>query len=764
MLSSKLMRGVSASALFALFSSSLAEAQQPLPTIDVGGARRAAGQAIRGTAGVGRQGAAQTTSPASTEPAQPGSELADRGGPKDPTAYHVVNASSATKTNTPIMQTPMNVQVVPRQVISDQQSVVIEEATRNVSNVFAAPYVGLQGGWLIRGFLEYAYYQDGVRVNPWAAIPPRDTVDVQQVEVVKGPASTLYGRMQPGGLVEVTTKMPDAEARYEVQQMIGSYNSYRTTFNATGPASSDKSLLYRVDGAYQIANSFRDGLHNRHVYLAPKLFWRPTEDTSLVAYLNFYGGRDAIDTGIPSLIYPNNLKFLNGVAPVPRTRNFGSTDTSLNTKSDVRIGYRFWHAFNKDWDITHRLDLNFRDVPEPWVDVFNPDAANCTVISCPLFRDALLLKTKEQNYFTSIELRGRFDTLFASHTLLVGADGYVANDYVPFDLNFTLVPSTDLFHPPYPTNLMQFASAPDITGVLGEKQSWYGVYLQDQIKLPFNFHLLAGFRYDSARVSSPGFTTFYPSYSDDSSSGAADALKPRVGLLWQPLPQLSLYGNYVEGFGLSAGVGVNRKVLPPEEARQWEGGAKISLFDDRLTATAAWFHIVKTNVRSPAGPGGIVFSETTGAVRNTGVEFDIQGQVTPELKIIGSFASIDSKIISEINGARVGNRWWGVPRNSGSFWAVYEPAFEQLRGFAIGAGFTARGAVEVDRANSYQLPAYAIANLMARYSFEYQKKKLTAQLNIDNIFDKTYYVTPGWTSGIIPGAPQTFRGSLKMEF
>lgn len=714
-----------------------AEAQEALPEIDIGAA----------------SGGGASAGPAA------------KGSPKDPTAYKVWNASSGTKTDTPVMDTPVNIQVVPRQVINDQQAVVIEEATRNVSNVFVAPYNGFQGGWNIRGFLEYAYYQDGVRVNPFTPLPPRDTVDVQQVEVVKGPSSILYGRMQPGGLVEVTTKKPQAEPHYEMQQLIGSYNEYRTTLSMTGPLNADKTLLYHLDAAYQNADSFREGLHNNHIYVAPKITFEPTQDTSATVYLQFYRGRDAQDTGIPGIYSPGVPKSWNSVAAVPRSRTFGSYDAALLTKSEFRFGYNFSHAFDNDWKIVHRLDIDLRDIPNPWVDVYNPDPANCSPASCPLARDFYMFNIQEQNYFTSIELTGHFDTFGLAHTLLVGADGYKTNDNYNWTANFSGVPSTDLYSPTR-MDLRRFATAAaewaehDVY-----RESWYGVYVQDQVKLPFDFQLLTGFRYDSAR-NSTAFTSFYPAYSSSSSSLAADAVKPRVALLWRPLPQLSLYGNYVEGFGLSNGMSTSLTPLPPEEARQWEGGAKVELLDGRLSATASYFDIVKSNVRSPVLGAGQAFgiSEVSGAVRNSGVEFDVQGQLTPELKIIGSYANIDSRIISDIQDGKVGNHWWGVPRNAGSLWAVYEPDLAPLRGFAFGAGFVARGSVEVDKANSFTLPGYTVVDLMGRYSFEIENRKITFQLNVKNIGDQTYYTSSGGLANFIPGAPRTFRGSVKVEF
>jgi iron complex outermembrane recepter protein len=137
------------------------------------------------------------------------------------------------------------------------------------------------------------------------------------------------------------------------------------------------------------------------------------------------------------------------------------------------------------------------------------------------------------------------------------------------------------------------------------------------------------------------------------------------------------------------------------------------------------------------------------------------------VKIIGSFATIDTKIISDINGSgKAGNHWWGVPRNSGSLWAVYEPQFEPIRGFAFGAGFVSRGSVWVNRDNSFTLPGYTTVDLMSRYSFEYENRKVTLQLNVSNLANQTYYLTQGYGTpgGFIPGTPRILKGSMKVEF
>lgn len=591
------------------------------------------------------------------------------GGPNDPAAYSKPDAVTGTKTDTPIMQTPVSVQVVPQQVIQDQQVVLIEEALQNVSGVYTIGNGGLQNTFTIRGFQAREYYVDGVRVNTFLGTPQRDLADIQRIEVLKGPASILYGRIEPGGLINLVTKQPQATPHYELQQQFGSFGFYRTTMDLTGPVTADGNLLYRFDGAYENAGSFRDLAHNDRVFIAPRLHWAPTQDTQANLYLQYFDSNDPLVPGIPTL---NSF-----VAPVPISRNFGELAT-LATE-DLRVGFNWTHSFNPNWSLTQRFDADFRNQSSktPSVFISAADPLNCTLNSCPIQRSLLLNPyQKEQDYYTSLELTGHFDTFGLAHTLLLGADYYLNNSALEGLFKFVDVPPIDLFHPVHSGNLAFLLNNPDFAdfGKLG--QDWYGAYLQDQVTLPYNIHLLAGFRYDNAGQNATDITPIGGPPTVSHSESREDALKPRFGLLWQPIPQLSLYGNYVEGFGLSNGLGAGGTLLPPSEARQWEAGMKTDLLDNRLSATVAWFDIIKTNVTSvdPTNPN---FEIATGAVRNTGVEFDIQGQLTPELKIIGSFANINSRIVKDagvdVNGnptiGNTGNRFFGVPALGGSLWA-----------------------------------------------------------------------------------------------
>jgi iron complex outermembrane recepter protein len=230
-----------------------------------------------------------------------GKALYDATAPDNPD-YRLPNASTATKTDTPIMETPFNVQVVPRQVLEDRQSVRLDKALENISSVIPATGVGAaygqQSGTLIRGFVTQDYYLDGVRI-PTGRLTDgyREMANIQQVEVLKGPASILYGRMEPGGIVNLITKQALDTPFTQVSQQFGSYDFYRTTLDTTGPLSQNKDVLYRVNLAYENSGSFRDFLHNERVFFAPKLQWNISERSKLNMHLEYQRSANATDYG-----------------------------------------------------------------------------------------------------------------------------------------------------------------------------------------------------------------------------------------------------------------------------------------------------------------------------------------------------------------------------------------------------------------------------------------------------------------------------------
>lgn len=240
-----------------------------------------------------------------------------------------------------------------------------------------------------------------------------------------------------------------------------------------------------------------------------------------------------------------------------------------------------------------------------------------------------------------------------------------------------------------------------------------------------------------------------------------DRFNPRVGLVYQPWDWLSLYGNYVESLGsANTGVSADGKPFSPETAEQYEAGFKTEFFDKRLTSTVAFYRLTKKNVLVPIP--GTAFSDAIGEARSQGVEVDIAGQVTEALSLIATYAYSDAKITK---GDNQGNRLWDVPRNSGSLWAKYDLQQEPVRGLSFGAGVYFLGQREGDNGNTFQLPGYGRVDALVKYQLPVASSRLSLQFNVENLLDHRYYVaTLADRFSVIPGAPRTFIGSVRIEY
>jgi iron complex outermembrane recepter protein len=665
-------------------------------------------------------------------------------------AYLVPRATTATKTDTPIMETPFSVQVVPQQVLRDQQVVRLDQAIQNVSGVTRSlsPVGASDGvdGFMIRGFQSTTLYRNGVyRPDNHHT----DPANLEQIEVLKGPGSILYGRADPGGIVNLTTKQPQATPYYSLQQQFGSYNFYRTAADATGPLSKDESVLYRFNMAYENSGSFRDFVDRKSLFLAPVVKWNVSPRTQITAEFEYQHVNAKEDGGIPNLG--------NRPAPIPRSRYLDEPLFGASKDERFFTGINWSHEFNPDWKVIHRLSGEFiHGLGSRGIVPFGAAAADGTV-------DRYLYDVppggQQNRYQTSLNLVGNVATGALKHTLLFGYDYLYQTDKAGVNNCCQSFP-INVFNPTYLT-------APSVDPAFtnpgfGSTRSWHGLYMQDQIKLPFNLHALAGFRYDTVVTTD--------SVSKDTTE-KDHRLSPRVGLLWQPVQWLSLYGSYTENFGISNGFNPNRQPLPSQSAQQWETGVKTEFFDGRLRTTVSYFQLTKQNIAVPIP--GTIFSRAIGEAQTRGIELDVAGEILPGWSVIAAYAYMPfAKIIKDEgdDGAgnstlgNQGNRLFLAAKDSGSLWSTYAFQEEQWRGVKVGAGLVAVGERQGDTANTFQLPGYVIANTMASYEWRMGMTKMTAMLNVNNVFDRNYSAATLGGFMTMPGMPRFFMGSIRMEF
>jgi iron complex outermembrane receptor protein len=676
--------------------------------------------------------------------------------------YAAPNSSFATKTDTPIMETPLNIQVLPKAVLDDQQAIKLDKAVKLVSGVTTGQGAGGASDQItIRGFFNYNYFRNGMRIETGGgADGTRPMANVQSIEVLKGPAAMLYGRVEPGGMVNVVTKKPLETAYYSLQQQAGSYDFYRTSIDATGPVAGNKDLLYRMNVSYENSGSFREFVDYEKVFVAPVLQWNITPQTQALLEMEYRHENNDYDLHSRPLIIDGTRadgSWINPrLADIPRERNL--MEANPNPLENKFIGFNVNHKFNDDWALSEQLGINLID-RERTALIPGALAADKRTLSRQLLTSDYF---SNENYFTTTNLTGHFDTWGLKHTLLVGGDYYLwVEDTVGY---MSTAPSPiDIYNPVHTGN-------PPINPATRASQTFhtntdlYGIYLQDQIKLPYNVHVMGGFRYQNVEQ----YNVLTKQVGQK-----ADDVTPQVGVLWQPMHWLSLYGNYVENFGATNGTGQGGTFLPPQTAQQWEVGFKTAFFDDRLSSTIAYYNLTKQNIPTtdPANP---LFSIATGEAQSRGVEMDIKGEILPGWNAIATYAYTETEVLKENNPRQipVGDRLRGIPNHTSTVWTTYDFQQDYLRGFKVGAGvelYSSRKAT-FDR-QQFDFAGYGVVDLLASYTRKVAKTNVTLQLNVNNLLDKEY-VHDGFVLSSAPtlqtratwGTPRTLMGSVKVEF
>jgi len=668
----------------------------------------------------------------------------------DAKTYNPKNTSTATKTDTPIMETPFSVKAVPSQVLQDQQVTRVEKALQNVSGVLPMPgNQGLGDVFIIRGFFNDIIYRDGFALPGvlGGGTTKRYTANLERIEVLKGPGSILFGRTEPGGIVNLVTKQPLETPYHAIQQQVGSFEFYRTTIDSTGPLTEDKSLLYRVNIAYENAGSFRDFVENEGVFIAPVLRWNIDAATRANFEFEYQQFDERPDPGIPPIG--------SGPASVPRSRYVGDPLNSVNKGYRTLYGVNWSHDFDENWTLAHRFTFEHMAFDNRTMFFGKADADGTLGRFYNQAPD-----TTTDRYYTTLNLTGKIDTGPIRHKLLFGYDFFHIDDKLVGLRNCcAAAPAFNIYAPTY----LPYAVIPVSPATIGRldlTQEWHSLYFQDQMELPYNFFAMGGFRFDSATAVNNVRNVL---------TTKEDQVSPRGGLLWRPVPWLSVYGSYSQGFGSPNSVFRSDGVLfPAQTSEQWEAGVKGETEDGRLTATFAYFDLKKRNlpVPDPLNPN---LRRTIGEAETRGIEFDVSGEVLPGWRVIGAYSYLPFAKITKDNDASGGYRNQGkrlylAPEHYGSFWTTYEFQQAALLGLKLGAGVSAVGPREGDQGNTYQLPGYATVNLMGSYSWRIGPTRVTAQLNIDNIADTHYFAGSNSGNFIMPGAPRTFLGSLKVEF
>jgi iron complex outermembrane recepter protein len=668
--------------------------------------------------------------------------------------YNVPNASTATKTDTPLRDIPQSIQVVPQQVIEDRNVRTVTEALETVSGV--TPGSRSYGGApitnkIIRGFDQagtgVVNFRDGFPDGDFYVLSPIETVE--RVEVLKGPASVLFGAGEPGGIVNTVTKKPLSDPYYKLAFEAGNYGFYQPSIDLSGPLNNNKTALYRFIASYQGSSDFQDFANRGLTTIAPSLTFKIGEKTNLNLYYEYtrLSGYPASGLG--------NAVFLSDGSLTPR--DFATYYPSLSQvdTTSQRFGYILNHKFNDNWQIRNNVAIN--------ITRFGEDVASGTTLIDDRFLDEFNVSTavfERNNYFGQIDLLGKFITGSILHQVLAGFDfNRFSNvgDRISAD---TPLPPLDIRNPNYDIPKPTYSTRLTFSDFDLVRRS-YGVYLQDQIALGGRLKFLIGGRYDwastdfEADTDTGGEVIRFPTRNDG-------AFSPRVGLVYQPSEEVSLYASYTRSFAPLSGfdnTSVDEDVtFEPSRGTQYEVGVKADFLDGRLSATLAAYHLTKTNVLTP-NPDDPDFSIQTGEQRSQGIELDLTGEILPGWNVTAAYAYTDAEV-TEDNATPVGNRLPNVPENQASLWTTYEIQTGDLEGLGFGLGLFYVGARQGDLDNSFEMGDYFRTDA----ALYYRRGRFNAAINMRNIFDIDAAAFAYSPTNVERTEPFTIVGSISWEF
>jgi iron complex outermembrane receptor protein len=686
----------------------------------------------------------------------------------------------------PTFDLPISVQTVPYQVIQDQNAIKLEGVVQNVSGVQSNNNNMSGYTFNIRGFQSLDVFRDGLKIS--FGIPQTyDTANLQSVEVLKGPAAFIFGRADPGGIINIVTKKPLDTPYHSVSQQIGSFGLLRTVWDLTGPlqvpAVDAGSVSYRFSGSYTKNGEFPVFVTNDTVFLAPAVAWRIGPATTLTVDGQYLNQNGVQFVGIPALT-PISRANPGRPASLPVYRSFQEPNEPPSTVRSATIAYNLRHELDANWTLTNRFLAARSTLDQTVLGAFDFE-------SPPIYnRSIAYQKLTGTNYSANLDLTGKIDVLGVKNDFLIGADYFYT--YFNYISSGDGIYPIDIFNPVYGTvPTSEFLSAAAKAWNMTARSSFFesyankdlGIYAQDSITPFEGLHILLGARYDLADVrdgssfseaGSDTPATLGQAYRDFGTQRAQHTgfFSPRVGMVYQPVPWLGFYGSYTRSFGQANGLNRTGAPFPPQVAEGWEGGAKAEFLDHRLLATLAFFDITKSNILTQADPfdpqSGL---RPAGLARSQGVEVDILGKLTDEFSVIGSYAHIDARFIAD-NSGLLGNSLRTYAPDSGSLFLAYDfPNENLLQGWRVGGGIYAASDRWRDDRNTVILPAYARLDAFARYSFNAGPTRISAQINVTNIADTRYYPSAdnfynhgGGAFAIWPGAPRTVIGTLRVEF
>ncbi|WP_110953868.1 TonB-dependent siderophore receptor [Anaerosinus massiliensis] len=639
---------------------------------------------------------------------------------KADTGYVAKRSSVSTKTDTPLNETAQSISVVTREQMEARAVQTLDEAvaytpgiTPTTSGKDARGYSYIS----IRGLSDgtYSTFTDGLRNASGIFITTNtDPYAFDRIEILRGPASILYGANSPGGLINQVTKLPPEQELHELQMQVGNNANKSLALDFGGPATDDGKLFFRLTTRTQDQDLERDHSSANSIFVAPALTWKPNDDTKFTVLSTYQKNKVKGVTVSREIFSPTNPLY-----GLPSTSYFGEPDYDHYEREQKQIGYIFEHKFDDVWSVTQTarhtdINLEYRYVEKG---MLSSDGRTLT-------RGAYDMPEFLRSNSIDTHFQAKWTTGSWSHTSLVGFD-YLQTNYNSRILTGD-APNLDIrkFNygqvVPAPTNLYSAT-------VAHIRQR--GLYLQDQAKLGERWVFLMGGRRDW--------------YEDDSSGIKQTANTSRAGIVYHATNELSPYISYAESFEGQSEKDRYNKPFDPTTGTQYEVGVQYEPVGSNARFTAAVFDLRRQNMLTPDPLNEVIsgpkYKVQTGEVASKGLELEAQLTPVKGLNVIAAYTYLDNKTTKSNTVGEIGKRTVGVPKHVASLWTDYTIQEGKMKGLGFGAGLRYIGS-RYNSANDFKHSGVVVTDAMIRYDLD----EWRLALNVRNVFDKFYDVGTGF--------------------
>ncbi|KQQ59920.1 TonB-dependent receptor [Pseudomonas sp. Leaf127] len=666
--------------------------------------------------------------------------------------YKATRSASATRTDTSIHETPQSISVVTREAVEDLGATRLQDALDYAGGVGRANNFGGQGLTTItvRGFTTGEFYRNGFPINRGYPNMP-DANTIERLEVLRGPAATLYGRSDPGGTFNVVSKQPSSERSVTLGSQLNDQGMYRGTLDATGPLDEDGRFAYRLNVLGEGGETFRDHVETERYAVTPVLSWQVNDSTRITFEGEFMRNNHPLDRGLTR--YPTQT----GTAS--RDTFWGEKDVG-KLHNDNNMGQlRFEHDLNDNWTLGGGVQILDGTLQGNAVEGsrMQPDGRT-------LVRNFNYRKLEWTDRDVQLNVTGRFDTAGFEHLLLAGVE-YEDYDYKSIIQRSNPALNTyaiDIFNPVYgqPRPALSLTPTHD-----QENLKTWAAFVQDQVSLTERLKLLVGARFER-------FEHDYDTYvaGGRSWTKSDNSVTPRLGLTYELTDDLAVYASASRSFKPNAGaarpdqtvtaVTSAQKGFDPEKGKAFELGAKWQVLDKQLSVEAAIYQIDKKNVLT-TDPLDSSYSVAAGEVRSRGFDFNVVGNITPAWRVIGGYAYVDAQVTKD-NTLRDGTRLVNIPKQSVSLLSLYEIQDGPLRGLGLGGGarYVDERAGQTANVPNFSMDSYTVVDFLSYYKVN---EDVRLNLDVKNIFDKDYEEGAFGNVYAYPGAPRTVQVGISYK-